>query len=147
MQDTILSVSGRPGLYKLVAHGHGTLIVESISPEKQRITAGVRDRVTSLNDVSMYTDEEDMPLMQVFENIKNKYNSAKVDLNYKKASKDELAKFMEEVLPNYDKDRVYTNDIKKLIQWYNILIENGYTEFADKKDEETETEKGETADK
>ena len=106
MKDIILAISGKPGLYRLVSQGHNMLIVETIDANKKRIPAGVRDRVTSLNDVSMYTDEDDKPLMEIFENIKNKENGQAVALDYKKASAAELADFMAAVLPNYDRDRV-----------------------------------------
>ena len=129
MKDTILSIAGKPGLYRLVSQGRGMLIVETIDAAKKRIPAGARDRVTSLNDVSMYTDEEDKPLMEIFDTIKQNENGAAVALDYKKASAQELADFMAKALPNYDRDLVYNGDIKKLIQWYNILITNGYTEF------------------
>ena len=112
MKDIILAISGKPGLYRLVSQGHNMLIVETIDANKKRIPAGVRDRVTSLNDVSMYTDEDDKPLMEIFENIKNKENGQAVALDYKKASAAELAEFMAAVLPNYDRDRVYNTDIK-----------------------------------
>lgn len=140
MKDIILAISGKPGLYRLVSQGHNMLIVETIDAAKKRIPAGVRDRVTSLNDVSMYTDDEDKPLMEIFESIKNKENGQAVSLDYKKASPAELAEFMAAVLPNYDRDRVYNTDIKKLIQWYNILVNNGYTSFV----EEEETTEAET---
>ena len=125
--------------YRLVSQGHNMLIVETIDANKKRIPAGVRDRVTSLNDVSMYTDEDDKPLMEIFENIKNKENGQAVALDYKKASAAELADFMAAVLPNYDRDRVYNTDIKKLIQWYNILINNGYTTFVEEEENASET--------
>lgn len=136
MQDTILSIAGRPGLYRLVSQGRGMLIVESVDATRKRFPAGARDRVTSLNDVSMYTDEEDKPLMEVFENIRQKENGGKVAVNIKKATEKELTDFMAEILPNYDRDRVYLTDIKKLIQWYNILTENGYSEFVTPQDGE-----------
>lgn len=136
MQDTILSIAGRPGLYRLVSQGRGMLIVESVDATRKRFPAGARDRVTSLNDVSMYTDEEDKPLMEVFENIRQKENGGKVAVNIKKATEMELTDFMAEILPNYDRDRVYLTDIKKLIQWYNILTENGYSEFVTPQDGE-----------
>lgn len=113
MKDIILAISGKPGLYRLVSQGHNMLIVETIDANKKRIPAGVRDRVTSLNDVSMYTDEDDKPLMEIFENIKNKENGQAVALDYKKASAAELAEFMGAVLPNYDRDRVYNTDNQK----------------------------------
>ena len=145
MKDIILAISGRPGLYRLVSQGHNMLIVETIDAAKKRIPAGIRDRVTSLNDVSMYTDEEDKPLMEIFESIKEKENGKAVALNYKKASPAELAEFMAAVLPNYDRDRVYNTDIKKLIQWYNILVNNGYTSFVDPEEKETEEQPAEKA--
>lgn len=135
MKDTILSIAGKPGLYRLVSQGRGMLIVEALDASKKRIPAGARDRVTSLNDVSMYTNEEDKPLMEIFETIKQNENGAPVSLDLKKASAQDLADFMSKALPDYDRDRVYNGDIKKLIQWYNILINNGYTEFVTAKEE------------
>ena len=140
MKDTILSIAGKPGLYRLVSQGRGMLIVEALDASKKRIPAGARDRVTSLNDVSMYTNEDDKPLMEIFETIKQNENGATVSLDLKKATAQDLADFMSKALPDYDRDRVYNGDIKKLIQWYNILINNGYTEFVtaeEKKAEET----------
>ena len=140
MKDTILSIAGKPGLYRLVSQGRGMLIVEALDASKKRIPAGARDRVTSLNDVSMYTNEDDKPLMEIFETIKQNENGATVNLDLKKATAQDLADFMAKALPDYDRDRVYNGDIKKLIQWYNILINNGYTEFVTaegKKAEET----------
>ena len=116
MQDTILAISGKPGLYRLVSQGRGMLI----------------DRVTSLNDVSMYTNEDDKPLMEIFQSIADKEGGKATAIDYKKATKAELAEFMASVLPDYDRDRVHDSDIKKLIQWYNILINGGYTQFVEK---------------
>lgn len=129
MQDTILAISGKPGLYRLLTQGRGALIVETIDDTKKRLTAGARDRVTSLNDVSMYTNEDDKPLMEIFQAIADKEGAQPTALDYKKASKAELADFMAAVLPDYDRDRVHDSDIKKLIQWYNILVRGGYTQF------------------
>lgn len=144
MKDTIISISGKPGLFRVISQGRNMLIVETISPEKKRVPAGMRDRVTSLNDVSMYTDEEDKPLMEVFEAIKEKEGGKAVTMDYKHATPQQLADFMAAVLPNYDRDRVYNTDIKKLIQWYNILITNGYTEFVEPKKDETSKAEAET---
>lgn len=138
MKETILSISGRPGLFRLVSSGRGNLIVETIDDAKKRLPAGARDRVTSLNDVSMYTDDDDAPLMDVFQNIANANDGKAVDINIKTASSKELADFMATALPNYDRDRVHQSDIKKLIQWYNILVNNGYTDFAVKEEEAEE---------
>ena len=138
MKETILSISGKPGLFRLLAQGNGNLILETLDETKKRVPAGNRDRVTSLRDVSMYTLDEDMPLMQVFENMKQKENGAKVALDPRKASKEELFAYLEEVLPNCDTDRIYPSDVKKLIQWYNILVSNGITEFVAAEEETTE---------
>ena len=131
MQDTILAISGKPGLYRLISQGRGMLIVETVGADKKRLPAGARDRVTSLNDVSMYTNEDDKPLMEIFQSIADKENGQPTSIDYKKASKQELADFMASVLPDYDRDRVHDSDIKKLIQWYNILVNGGYTKFVD----------------
>ena len=136
MKETILAISGKPGLYRLVARGNGNLIVESIDEQKRRITAGSRDRVTSLRDVSMYTMDDDKPLMEVFESIKEKYNGQPVDIHTSKADKAQLYAFLDEVLPDNDADRIYPGDVKKLIQWYNILVQAGYTDFLETNEEE-----------
>lgn len=131
MTQTILSIAGKPGLYALISRGKGMLIVESIDSTKKRIPAGARDRVTSLNDIAIYTDSDDVPLMQVFDAIKTKENSAPASINHKTASKDELFAYMAEVLPNFDRERVYPTDIKKLLNWYNILVTNGISDFTE----------------
>ena len=136
MKETILAISGKPGLYRLVARGNGNLIVESIDEQKRRITAGSRDRVTSLRDVSMYTMDDDKPLMEVFESIKEKYNAQPVDIQTSKADKAQLFAFLDEVLPDNDADRIYPGDVKKLIQWYNILVQAGYTDFLEADEQE-----------
>ena len=136
MKETILAISGKPGLYRLVARGNGNLIVASIDEQKRRITAGSRDRVTSLRDVSMYTMDDDKPLMEVFESIKEKYNGQPVDIQTSKADKAQLFAFLDEVLPENDADRIYPGDVKKLIQWYNILVQAGYTDFLEADEQE-----------
>ena len=129
MQDAILAITGKPGLYKLVSHGRGTLIVESLDETTRRFTVSARDRITSLNDISMFTEEDDVPLMEVLQSASEKYEGKAIDIVLKTADNKALAEVMGTVLPNYDRDRVYPSDIKKLIQWYNILVKNGYTEF------------------
>lgn len=132
MLKLILSVSGKPGLYKLVSQARNMLIVETVDKNKKRVPIHSTDRVISLGDIAMYTDAEEVPLAEVLESIRQKYNGEKVELSYKAASNDELASFMSEVLPNYDRDRVRFSDIRKLIQWYNLLVEGGETDFVDK---------------
>lgn len=130
MLKTILAISGKPGLYKLVSQAKNMLIVESIT-DKKRVPCYASDKVISLGDIAMYTDAEEVPLATVLDSVKKKENGAVVSLNYKAASSDELYAFMAEVLPNYDRDRVHTSDIKKLIQWYNLLISNGIVDFVE----------------
>lgn len=140
MQEVILAISGRPGLFRLISHGRGTLIVETIDATKKRFSASPREQVTALNDISMYTDSDDKPLMEIFQAIKEKQQGQKVEINVKTASKKELADFMAMVLPDYDRDRVYPTDIKKLIQWYNILTEAGFSDFVVVEEEEAAAE-------
>ena len=127
--ETILSIAGKPGLYKLVSRGNRTLIVETIDESHKRIPAFATDRVTSLGDIAMYTDADEIALWEVLESVGKKENSQVSSLNYKKCSADELHAYFAEVLPNYDRDRVHDSDIKKLLQWYNILVKSGITDF------------------
>ncbi len=129
MFETILAISGKPGLYKLVSRSNRGLIVETLDDKKKRMPIFGMDKVISLADIAMYTDEEEVPLRQVLNNVKTKENGAQTTVDYRQASKEELADYMAEVLPNFDRDRVYPSDMKKLIQWYNLLIENGITDF------------------
>lgn len=141
MLETILAIAGKPGLYKLISRGNRSLIVETLDANHKRMPAFGTDQIISLDQIAMYTDSEEVPLRQVFKNIYELEGGKATSLNYKKASKAELADFMAKALPNYDRDRVYPADMKKLAQWYNILIENGITNF----DEAQETE-GDSAD-
>ena len=136
MKETILAIAGKPGLYKLVSHGKNNLIVEALDATHRRQPAFGSDRITSLNDIAMFTDEDDVPLTDVLESMKNVEDGKKSSVDYKKASGDELREYFAKILPNFDRDRVQNSHIKKLIQWYNILIENGISEF---KDAEAET--------
>jgi hypothetical protein len=114
------------------------LILEVLDETKKRFPAYGHDRVISLGDIAMYTDAEEIPLAEVMDAIKKKENGGVVALDYKKASAEDLHAFMGEVLPSYDRDRVHTSDIKKLIQWYNILVNNGITEFVEAEEAATE---------
>lgn len=127
--ETILSIAGKPGLYKLVSRGKATLIVETIDEKYLRMPAFATDRVTSLGDIAMYTDADDIALWEVLTKVGEKEGLKEASLNYKKCSSKELRDYFAEVLPNFDQDRVHDSDIKKLLQWYNILVKNGYTDF------------------
>jgi hypothetical protein len=135
MLKEILSVTGKPGLFKLISQGKNMLIVESLIDGK-RMPAFTKDKVVSLSDIAIFTENEEVPLIQVFEKLRIKENSVVASID-PKADNDKLRSFMLEVLPEYDRDRVYPSDIRKLITWYNILINSGFTGFV--KVEETET--------
>ena len=139
MLRTILSVSGKPGLYKLVSQGKNMLIIEALDATKKRIPAYGHDKIISLGEIAMYTDAEEVALSEVLESVKTKENGQVASIDYKKASAEDLHACLADVLPTYDRDRVHTSDIKKLIQWYNILVSNGITEFLEA-EEETATE-------
>ncbi len=130
MLETILAIAGKPGLYKLVSRGNRNLIVESIDDKHQRMPAFAADRVISLADIAMYTDDEEVPLADVLTSLKEKEDGQKCSLDVKTASKQQLFDFFAEVLPNFDRDRVFPSDVKKLIQWYNILIGAGLDDFS-----------------
>ena len=129
MLKTVLTVAGKPGLYKLVSSGRNMLIVEAIDSTHKRLPIHGVDKVVSLGDIAMFTDDEEVPLWQVLDSVKAKCEGAACAIDHKKASNDELADFFAEVLPNYDRDRVYMSHVRKLIQWYNILVEAGLTDF------------------
>ena len=127
--ETILSIAGKPGLYRLVSRGKMNLIVEALDETHRRVPAFATDRVTSLADIAMYTDADDVPLWQVLKSVGEKEQSKPTSLNYRKCSARELRAYFAGVLPNFDQDRVDDSDIKKLLQWYDILVNNGYTDF------------------
>ena len=136
MLKTILSISGKPGLFKLISQAKNMLIVESLQTGKRQ-PAYAHEKIISLGDIAIFTDEEDVPLSEVLNAIKEKENGAKVILDIKKDDNETLRAYLAEVLPNFDRERVYPTDIKKLISWYNLLVETGNTDFV----EEEKTQK------
>lgn len=142
MLKKILSVSGKPGLYQMVSQGKNMLIIESLT-DKKRIPAYARDKVISLGDIAIYTNEKEVPLYEVLSSVKQKENGQKVSIELSKASPDELRAYLAELLPNFDRERVYPTDIKRLLTWYNLLLEAGITEYEPQ--EEKQEKKEETA--
>ena len=140
MKETILAIAGKPGLYKLVTRGKNNLIVEALDATHRRQPAFATDRITSLNDIAMFTETDDVPLMTVLDNMKNLEGGKKASINEKKASGKELQDYFTKVLPEWDRDRVQNSHIKKLITWYNILVENGITDFKEETEEQEKTE-------
>ena len=129
MQQTILAISGKPGLYKLVSRAKMSLIVEALDGSHKRMPAFASDRVTSLADIAMYTADEDLPLMNVMSALRDMEAGKKASLNWRKASSKELQDYFEKFVPTFDRERVHSSDIKKLLQWYDILVEAGLTNF------------------
>ena len=142
MLKKILSVSGKPGLYQMVSQGKNMLIIESLT-DKKRIPAYARDKVISLGDIAIYTNEKGVPLYEVLSSVKQKENGQKVSIELSKASPDELRAYLAELLPDFDRERVYPTDIKRLLTWYNLLLEAGITEYEPQ--EEKQEKKEETA--
>ncbi len=120
MLKGILAISGQRGLFKMVSQAKNSIIVESLIDGK-RMPAYATSRISALEDISIYTEEEDVKLVDVFKLIYEKENGGQA-VNPKK-SNNELKDYFESVLPTYDKDRVYVSDIKKVLTWYNLLIE------------------------
>lgn len=129
MKQTILAISGKPGLYKLVSRGNNSLIVEALDATHKRMPAFGNDRITSLADIAMFTETDDVPLMTILASLRDLEGGKESSLNYKKASPAELHEYFTKVLPEWDRDRVHNSDIKKLIQWYNILVKAGVNDF------------------
>lgn len=133
----ILSIAGRPGLYKLIQSGRGSLIVEQLGSGK-RLPVQQRDRVISLADVSMYTEGDDVPLGKVLASLSDVAEGKEVDV--KSVEEEGLREFFAKVLPDFDRERVHLSDIRKLLSWYNMLIAAGVTDFADSEEAEAEAE-------
>ncbi len=136
MLKKILSIAGKSGLYKLVSYGKSMLIVENLETGK-RTPAYARDKIVSLGDISIYTLEEDKPLGEVLQALLDKQEGKAVDADVAKDN-EALVSLMAQVLPNYDPDRVHLSDIKKLVQWYNLLVATGNTEFKEAQEEPAE---------
>jgi len=138
MLKKIVSISGKPGLYKVISQGKNMLIVESLS-DKKRLPAHSTDKVVSLGDVSMFTESGDKPLSEILESMKTKENGGMASID-SKADAQSLRTYFTDIVPDFDRDRVYPTDIKKLIQWYNLLIETENTDFLTKEEESDQKE-------
>ena len=138
----IVSISGKPGLYQIKAQSVGRIIVESVVDGKC-IPAFAHDRMSSLEEISIFSTDEDRPLKEVFKMIHEKMGD-KVDFDFKKAGNDELREKFAVVMPDYDEDAVYPSDMKKVFAWYQMLNDKGlldFTEEAQPEDEKAETPK------
>lgn len=139
--DKVLSISGKPGLYELKAQTRGGFVAESMLDGK-KISVNMRHNVSLLSEIAIYTYTEEVPLREVFQKIYDKENGGEAISH--KESKAKLEEYFNEVLPDYDEDRVYTSDIKKIFQWYNLLVSKGVTDFS--KAEENDSEENTSED-
>lgn len=137
--DKIIAIAGKPGLYEIKSKTKGGVIVESLLDHK-KFPVNTVHNISTLSDIAIYTYEEEIPLKDVFFNIYTKENGDKtID---PKASKQNLLDYFSEVLPNYDEERVYASNIKKVLQWYNTLVDAKF-DFSTLKEEEKEVEASE----
>ncbi len=137
MLKGILAVSGQGGLFKIVSQAKNSIIVESLIDGK-RMPAYATSRISALEDISIFTEDGDVKLYDVFKNISEKEDGGQAISH--KASSNDLKNYFEEILPDYDKDRVYVSDMKKVIQWYNLLQEKEVLNFSEEATEEATTE-------
>ena len=131
--EKVLSISGKPGLYKLIAQTRGGFVAESLMDNK-RISVSVQNNVSVLSEIAIYTLTEEVPLKQVLKSIKEKENGEPTSVK-PKDSKDKLEEYFFNVLPDYDEDRVYASDIKKVLQWYNLLQKHNMLDKLDSDDD------------
>lgn len=139
--EKILSIGGRPGLYQLLTQTRSGFVAESLL-DKKRITISAQSNVSVLSEIAIYTLEEEIPLAEVFQKIQLKEKGAKTSVGHKE-DKLKLEEYFFEVLPDYDEDRVYPSDIKKVIQWYNLLHDHGVTEFVSESEDSEDTQEEE----
>ena len=131
MLKKILAISGKPGLYQFVSRGNKMIIIETIDDVKKRMPAHATDKIVALSDISIFTDDDkEVSLASVFENVKKEFDGKMVNLHHKKSSDDEIIAFFTKVLPNYDTDRVHIGDMRKVLQWYNILTKYELNDFS-----------------
>jgi hypothetical protein len=138
MLKDILSISGKPGLYKLISKGKNIFVAESLTDQK-RIPVYSRDKVVSLGDITMYTTDGDARLAQIFQSIKKKENGEAISFSAS-INPEELRTYFSQVLPDFDRERIYVSDIKKVMNWYNLLVSSGLTDFEEEEEVEGESE-------
>ncbi len=139
MFERILTISGKPGLYRLLSSGRNMFVVETVDAAKKRMPVYNSDKVVMLDDIAIYTDTEEVPLRVVFRKIYEKENAV-LPFDLKMSTPEELVAYFETVMPEYDRERVYLTHIKKMYSWYNILVANGVTDFQEEQAEEAAAE-------
>lgn len=135
MLKEILSITGKPGLYRIITPGKRTLLVEDMV-SKRRFPLGARDKVVCLGDIAMYTVGEDLPLDQILDRVYAVEEGQKIDV--KAMDNDALRAEFAKAVEDFDRDRVYPSDIRKLFTWYNLLVAEGFTKFTEEAAEAAE---------
>ncbi len=136
----VLSISGQGGLFKFISQGRNGVIVESLE-SKKRMNASASFKISALEDIAIFTDEEELPLEEVMKKIYQKEEGKKC-INHKSPN-DELIAYFVDIIPDYDKDRVYVSDMKKVYKWYNILVNNDMLNFDADTEDKVKDEKEE----
>ena len=132
--EKILAISGKPGLFELITQTRSGFVAQSLI-DRKKISVNMRNNVSLLSEIAMYTLQEEVPLKDVFKKIRDKEQGSLTSISHKD-SRDKLEEYFFEVLPEYDEDRVYPSDIKKVIRWYNTLQEKNLLHYLDESDEE-----------
>ncbi len=140
--EKIMSISGKPGLYELKTQTRGGFLAESLLDGK-KVNVSARENVSLLSEIAIYTETEELPLREVFKKI-SESAEGKETISHK-VSKSELEEFFFKVVPDYDEDRVYASDIKKVVQWYNLLVKKGITNFEAPKEDASTAKKKDTS--
>ena len=125
--EGIISITGKPGLFKIISQGNNVVIVENLE-DKKRMPMAARYQANRLDEIGIYTIEDTTPLSNIFDIIAKK-EKAKQSISHR-ADKEDLIKYFKDILPNYDVERVYISDIKKVIQWYNTMQAAGLIKLA-----------------
>ena len=134
MFERIMTITGKPGLYRLLSSGRNMFVVEMVDATKKRLPVYNSDKVVMLDDIAIYTDTEEIPLREVFRRIFEKENAV-LPFDLKLSTPEELVAYFEGIMPDYDRERVYLTHIKKMYTWYNILVANGVTNFEEPAEE------------
>ena len=140
--ETVLTISGKPGLYRLLSHGLNMFIVVCVDASKKRVPVYNSDQVVMLDDIAIYTDTEELPLRNVFAKIYEKENGV-LPFDLKMTTPEEMVAYFETIIPDYDRERVYLTHIKKMFSWYNILVANGVVDFVAEEQEGEQVDKAE----
>lgn len=141
MINEILTISGKQGLFKLLTRGRGALIVENIDETKKRMPIQATDKVVGLGDISIFTEEKEMPLRLVFQAIEDKVGKNPVGFDYKKSQDSDLVDFFGTIIPDFDRERVYPSHMRKIFTWYDLLVKYGENDFSNPEEEDREEEK------